>query len=190
MPTLLMYNRGKWSRHPLPSDGCVQVRVDAASEIQIESAHAAPFAPDAIGVLMTCPNGHPYHLSVPGTPVYYNAEPHPMTPVHRLRDRDRLTYYVAGGPSLSLWFVRQDGSACQQYDGTPPGQVCGYCGMAFALGEETVTCDGCGESLHADCLAHGGGRCPRCGLNLASNDDLWLPEGFPDETEEADDGWE
>ena len=190
MTTLLVYDRGKWSRHPLPGTGCVQVRADADATIRIEPVQDTSFAPDAVGVLVICAGGHPHHLAVPGKAAYLNAEPRPITPVHRLRDGDRLTYHVADGPSFCAWWLRRDGQAKQRYDGTPLGQACGYCSMDFVLGEEMVACSRCQWSVHADCLAHGGGKCPHCGLDLAGDDKPWLPEGFPDGAEEADDGWE
>jgi hypothetical protein len=189
MPALLMYDHGNWSRHVLGSPtGSAILRPAAAPSITAGDGRAASIPPDAAGMILCC-EGQPYYLASPGATTYLNAEPRPVMPLHRLHDRDRLTYCGCDGRSTRVWYLQQDDRPQRRYEG-PPGQMCGYCSMTFALGEEIMACAGCGEMVHTDCLAHGGGACPRCGLELTHDEAPWLPEGFPDEITEDDEDWD
>jgi hypothetical protein len=189
MPALLLFDRGEWSRHELPrAAGYAVVQPEAGSPVILAQGHVARISPAAVGVILICEDGQPYHLSAPDATTYLNADQHPILPVHRLRHRDRMTCYRPDGSSLRFWYLH-DSLASHRYEGAPLGQACGYCSIAFTLGEEIVTCAACAETLHADCLAHGGGKCPRCGTALAPDEAPWFPEGFTDPEEDADD-WE
>jgi hypothetical protein len=188
MPSLLVLEHGRWSRHGLPGPaGHAVLRTNAAAPVTAGAGPLAGLPADAAGVILLC-KGNAFYLAAPAVPSYLNAESDPLMPLHRLCSRDRLTYQGTDGSSIRVWYV-QDDQPYRRRDDASLGQMCGYCSSYFAAGEEFALCPGCSEMVHAECLEHGGGKCPRCGAALAPTDEPWLPDGFPGGSE-GDDGGE
>lgn len=185
MPSLLLLDHGRWSRQELAAPaGYAALKTGGVPLVTVGEGRLAGQPEDVVGVILLCA-GQPYYLAAAGSVTYLNAAARPLMPLHRLRDRDRLTYQAADGSQVRVWHI-QESQIQRYYDGAPLGLKCGYCSVDFALGEEIAVC-ACKEAVHADCLAHGGGKCPRCDAPLAPKAEPWRPEGFPDESEEPDD---
>jgi hypothetical protein len=185
VPTLLSYEGGQWYRQAVPRDADYAILGSGAGQVTVGHGRVGELPADLAGVIMFC-DGQPYYLSVPDSAPYLNAEPRQLM-MHRLRDRDRLTFHFADRGIVRVWYLHWDSELPPRCDGTPAGLACGYCGVVFALGEEMIACAACGEVVHTDCLAHGGNRCPRCDAVLTNHGGPWFPDGFPDEIIEEDD---
>lgn len=177
MPAILIQRARTWQRQVLPTPPAYAlIRTE---DVLLGQGEPAEIAPTALGLLLLTGEGEAYHLPAAQL-CYHNAERAAENCLRRLAYRDRITYH-GSGEIIRLWFLQNGGG----FQG-PAERACGYCSGPLEKGEGYFVCV-CGELLHADCLQHAGGSCPRCGSRAALEDAAWLPEGFQEDEEAGDD---